>query len=394
MLKKIGLFSPCARANAASPHGCQSIGLSACCRRYSEGESARRFGIFVTLPVATGYNGNMARKADEWPPKPNLSRSSMGIYEGCRRQWALQYMSDFVAPEIRETVKRQARLMPLGTLAGQVVDDVITTMLREYKETQKWREDSLFLAKQIIRQYIQYTQAFMQGNENADLGFPKRQPLFPYFYGEKITPEEQKQILERIELCLTNFLDSDLRVFLEAAGTESWRVQEHNAAVPWFSWEEIPLYAKYDFALLSDERATIFDWKTGDPVRGEADARWQLHWYAVYVHEAWGIPLENIQLCAFWLRAGTAWRDGFMPLNSAILEDLKGKWRKTIEDIRAKWNHVQQSPKADQPRILWTEFPWTEQYWRCRDCKFHVCEGRARVKDLPARAPREVEEDN
>src|SRR5581483_2847895 len=48
-LNSTGLFSACARANASSPHGYQSTGLSLCCRRYGLVSSASRF-MQVVLP--------------------------------------------------------------------------------------------------------------------------------------------------------------------------------------------------------------------------------------------------------------------------------------------------------------------------------------------------------
>src|SRR5262245_9001197 len=45
----IGLFSSRAFANASSPHGYQSTGLSACCRRYGLVSFARRFGMPLRL---------------------------------------------------------------------------------------------------------------------------------------------------------------------------------------------------------------------------------------------------------------------------------------------------------------------------------------------------------
>src|SRR5438128_11847008 len=45
MLSRIGLFSWRARSSASVPHGYQSTGLFACCRRYGLVSLARRLGI-------------------------------------------------------------------------------------------------------------------------------------------------------------------------------------------------------------------------------------------------------------------------------------------------------------------------------------------------------------
>src|SRR5579884_1130284 len=45
MLRRIGLFSLRARSSASGPHGYQSTGFSACCRRYGLVSCARRLGI-------------------------------------------------------------------------------------------------------------------------------------------------------------------------------------------------------------------------------------------------------------------------------------------------------------------------------------------------------------
>src|SRR5579859_5011710 len=59
MLRKIGLFSLRAFANASSPHGYQSTGLCWCCRRYGDFSFARRFVCFslVTFEVELDTDG-------------------------------------------------------------------------------------------------------------------------------------------------------------------------------------------------------------------------------------------------------------------------------------------------------------------------------------------------
>ena len=51
MLRKIGLFSARALANASSDHECQSTGLNWCWRRYGDFSRARRFGIVCLTGV-------------------------------------------------------------------------------------------------------------------------------------------------------------------------------------------------------------------------------------------------------------------------------------------------------------------------------------------------------
>src|SRR2546425_7628006 len=66
--RSTGLSSARAFANAASPHGYQSTGLSACCRRYGLVSSASRFTA-CRLRRRFGGDGGRAR-----PPVVGLAR--------------------------------------------------------------------------------------------------------------------------------------------------------------------------------------------------------------------------------------------------------------------------------------------------------------------------------
>ena len=59
-----------ASANASSPHGHHSTGLSACCRRYGELSAARRFGMPAAYHAALGCAGCVRRSSWPWSSGP------------------------------------------------------------------------------------------------------------------------------------------------------------------------------------------------------------------------------------------------------------------------------------------------------------------------------------
>src|SRR6266404_2102307 len=79
MERKIGLFSRRAFANASSPHGNQSTGLSACWRRYGDFSRARRLaGLDSVEPLLIAHPIALLRKAKEgrFPNRPPIRRRS------------------------------------------------------------------------------------------------------------------------------------------------------------------------------------------------------------------------------------------------------------------------------------------------------------------------------
>jgi hypothetical protein len=94
MLRKIGLSSACAFSSASLPHGYQSTGLWACCKRYGLVSCMRRFGIrsislLVPIRVDT-VSGGRRRLAPlvallGCPPSKNSRVLSCAVYANCTR---------------------------------------------------------------------------------------------------------------------------------------------------------------------------------------------------------------------------------------------------------------------------------------------------------------------
>ena len=85
MERKIGLFSRRARSKAASPQGCQSTGLWACCSRYGLFSCARR----LVCSGRTFRFHRTSRERETWPPlmfREHLSDGCVtaGTQAGCR----------------------------------------------------------------------------------------------------------------------------------------------------------------------------------------------------------------------------------------------------------------------------------------------------------------------
>ncbi len=257
--------------------------------------------------------------------------------------------------------------MDFNLLAGQVVDDVITDSIRAFMASGKWPEGLFDKAKAISKEYYELSRAWRDPKFSAK---PTRQPITEIYYREAPSETKWDDAFETMQLCLKHFEGSEIRNYLQSFPTSSWRVQDKGSYAPWFMVGDVPVYAKYDFAIVTDQSAVLFDWKTSDPSKKgrEDDAVRQLHWYAAYAHSAWEIPYENMRLAPVWLRWGVErpWQEE--RVNLVIIEELQALWRGRHSLIVEKLKAASSGSSVDD------EFPFTSDQNRCRYCTFRVCE--------------------
>jgi len=275
-------------------------------------------------------------------------------------------MKHCLGDDIRSEAERQGKLMPFALLAGQVVDDVITASIREYLQDRHWLENLPQLARSIAKEYRDKSLSLRAQHED---GRNPRQPIAETYFGDYPTKEEWGACFENIERNLTTFTNSEIRSYLTSFPIESWRVQDKGAFSPWFRFEEIPIYAKYDFIITAPGKTIIFDWKTGQPFNGgEEKALEQLHGYALFAHTEWGIPLEEIALAPVWLSQSMAQPWSESPVDNAKIESLKSTWRSTYDDIKWRAEGFESSEMT-----IDEAFPLSESKNECSRCTFRVC---------------------
>jgi hypothetical protein len=303
-----------------------------------------------------------------------LSKSKLGVFAECERKWAYldAFSWDVLDPRVKFLLKAQARLMPFSMLPGQVVDDTITESLRHYFDTRQWLPDPLQRAKAIVKEYLQFSKEFAERVHNREK-WPTshRQPLDRMFFGEEITPEEKRAATDCIRECVEHFFASELPDHIASFPIEQWRLPskaQNEPRIPWFIFDDIPIYANYDFAIVGPEKTTIFEWKTGR--RDTEAATEQLHWYAVYAHERWLVAYDQIRIAPIWLRSDP------QALRLELLEQPVDMQR--IESITRRWREMhalltERVTQAKDHASLERVFPTTGFMQHCGRCVFRAC---------------------
>jgi hypothetical protein len=303
-----------------------------------------------------------------------VSKTSIAIFDECQRKWAYTYQWWDLPEDVRLDFSYEAKLMPLEAFAGQVVDDVITETLRGF-DVAGWQVDFRERAHVILKQYLDASEIWFHSHLKG-LKPPQldRQPLDRYYFREALTADEKQRLRDGIVNSLENFWNSSLPERIAAVDRRFWKVPEHGL-VPWFLSDGVPVWAKYDFAIVQPGSVHIFDWKTGKVhERSEFSARTQLHTYAAYAISEWKADAGEIELHAVWLSAGPDQMQS-MSVHQGLLRQLRAQWRERHQLLRERLAQVSKDPA----RLL-DLFPMTGiETGKCARCQFRSCEGYARL---------------
>jgi hypothetical protein len=322
-----------------------------------------------------------------WPSRPppgalSLSSLSFGTFDECPRKWLNQYRSGTFPYPLARSLRAEGRVLPWAALAGRLVDDVLKDAFREYKEEGVWEIDLYRRAEEILEKLLEDSARFARAVGDPTTTPrdwpPTPQPLDRHLFGEPPSDEELGEVLERVNVCLSNFLHSGLREgLMERFPRKYWRCPKRHGTKPpvWFDADGVAVYAVFDFMIHSPERTLIIDWKAGNPGFGAAKAREQLHWYAAYAMDDLGVPAERLGLLACWLGVGPLpFLEYEEPVDVALVERLRGEWSARAKELES----AASAPRKERIEL----FPMTERIETCKRCKFRSCEGAARNAEV------------
>ncbi|NQZ97519.1 MAG: PD-(D/E)XK nuclease family protein [Myxococcales bacterium] len=112
-----------------------------------------------------------------------------------------------------------------------------------------------------------------------------------------------KHYVERIERCVQGFFAlRELAWVREASPNDYVFVENSQNAFGSFMLRGTKVFGTPDFALRDgDGNVHLYDWKTGRPTEDDA---FQLHVYAIFAREEWGVPLERFSGYDVYLDGG------------------------------------------------------------------------------------------
>lgn len=310
-----------------------------------------------------------------------ISQSSIGTFRKCARMWLYAYQRNLFPSEFRRELAFAKRLMPFNALAGQIVDDVITGVLRRYHRHPEFGfgDDHVEGAAKLLEQYVQKTAMWRElYDSDAETIEPepgKRQAVQSYFFEGPPDESAKEKLLAKVEVCLRSWRESTIPEFLASTPLQEWRLPP-SGSTPSFRFENIKVYAKYDFATKSPYGARIIDWKSGILSEwSERSAKEQVHVYGAYAKEVWRANPDSILLEVVWLAAGAEHCRNEAAFDEGFAREILSGFADVQRDIVKR---LDDCPPGDIV-ALEGAFPITDRLDLCRDCAFRCCEGYKRV---------------
>lgn len=277
----------------------------------------------------------------------------------------------------------QRKLMGEYALVGQIADDCITYLLRRYLSDGVWRTDIERGISKLLDQYLidskkWQTQYELRVSKPGDL---RRQPIDREFFGNPLTEPEKDAVREAALLAVRNWQASSLPDWFVELGPQHWHPPVADSAAPYFMYNGIGIYAKYDFIIQTPEQTLIFDWKTGKRSQySEQAIADQLHTYALYTEAEMSANLKATRLFGVWLGLGPDHCLEEVSIDMARIQRLQGAWVERHALLVERTKGIPFGPGE----VLLQRFPATGYPNKCPSCPFHCCEHWQQVADSKA----------
>ena len=189
---------------------------------------------------------------------------------------------------------------------------------------------------------------------------PKTLGLFEHEYELKITGEEWRRLVAKVERCLVNFYGSSIYAKLRELPREEWLETE---VLSCFHMDGTRIYCVLDCSFRDGEDVRIMDWKTGRIDQGDINV--QLTCYAIYARQKWGASLDRIKVTAFNLSENTRYD---LKLSPDLVYGMKEYIKGSVSDMKKLLSDPARNIGAVD------KFPQTNQTQNCRLCNFRgVC---------------------
>ncbi len=253
------------------------------------------------------------------------SASRASNFAECRRRHYYSYYGGWLGwkPEsepARRKIYQLGKLQRMPMAAGSAVHESLSAYFQakpdhvaDVKETTDWALGQL-------RESFRESQS---GKWRQSLS--KFTYLAEHYYGEDsvsdraATASYGKRYVERIERCVQGFFTlRDLAWVREASPDDYVFVETSENKFGSFKLDDLKVFGTPDFALRDgDGNVHLYDWKTGRPTEDDA---FQLHVYAIFAREEWGVPLERFTGYDVYLDGGAVVRCEITPESLSAAE--------------------------------------------------------------------------
>jgi hypothetical protein len=283
---------------------------------------------------------------EEFRNEFSWSKSRDGVFGECRRKYYFNHYG-FWGGWDSGSAERTKRIYYLKKLSGKevwlgsLVHEVIEFVLRKFRDGEAI---SLGHALAIFR--ARFDDGFLQSSLKEYTGFMSRaHKFFEDEYGIGISDEDRVAMLEKGELCLTNFFNSDVFMEIRRTPVDDWITLEDFLS---FDFEGTRVFLSVDFAMRKDGKILLYDWKTGRERIADVDL--QLSCYALYFAEKFGVRARDIEARVFNLALDKV--DVF-DVGEGRLEEMKGYIRKSVEEMKGLLDSVEDNVASEERFERW-----------------------------------------
>lgn len=310
------------------------------------------------------------------PPLKNTlswSYTNMRAYAACQRQYWYKKFGGWNGWIEKDPQSERRITWLLGKVQnrwmwrGDVVHGMIEHLLRG------WRAGVEFDRAAVLEDLVQTFRAGFRASREGRLlrGNSKATGLAEHAFGEAVSNEEWKRLVDGASAMVERFLDSDVAAAARAVPADKWLSLEELLQV---GIENATVYVKMDAAWHEGGRAVIVDWKTGKTETDGEGHSLQLGLYSIYADETWGLPavVREVTLQDMTVRE---WEP-----TAADREALRERVATHISTIRGRTVETEHGIDADRDL-----FPPAPSAAACRGCAWRpICpdaDPAARVDD-------------
>ncbi|MBB65375.1 MAG: hypothetical protein CMO81_09960 [Waddliaceae bacterium] len=300
------------------------------------------------------------------------------IYYGSWEGWPL-YRND-PRPSIDPlaaylyTVKQ---MQSLAMFVGTVVHGAIEKCLKDWERSRRfWSQDRL-----IKEALAQFRKGIQSSKDEAWRKSPKYNAnLFEIYFKEKgeegLGGSEIQAAEEKIQQCLENWYNSPItQKTILGVNANTISIEKLDT---FYLKNKYKVFVVIDYAMKWQmnhrQKILLFDWKTGKETDKTID---QLYSYALFAHQEWKTPYNEIVLAPFYLHDNhyekVQGKESINPQRLALVEDfIVSSSVSMVEQLMGEPSEKLEKNQADP-----LSFAYTENRGKCVRCPFKkLCESQ------------------
>lgn len=194
---------------------------------------------------------------------------------------------------------------------------------------------------------------------------PKKVPMLQeIYYGGNLSKEKIAAIKESLDICVNNLLSSNTISGLSAM-QNLVSIKEVDEDMQYIFINGTKVYVRLDLLYQAGSNWVITDWKTGKDT-ASTDISDQLALYALYVHQKYGVDINNIEVCVESLLDGSFYKSTINDYNISSIKSL-------ISNSNNQMQRYLDDVDLNKPLPI-EEFERTDKLYRCAVCNFReIC---------------------